>query len=395
MSNAEIKNKIDEIASVFEDFKVENDARLKAIENNKNVDPILEEKISKMNNSISELDSIKTKMEEMEAATKTVKAKASEMTIDNAMNIVGSFAKNGINGMGDVNARLDTLTDENGGLIVPEEVEKAIDKVAQDMGGLMGICTKKTVSAPSWTKIINVGGASGGWLAEGETVPTTDNSTLKQITINAKKVYANPVATQEGLADVREAASWLLADIGDVFYDQISEALINGTGVKSPRGINSYTKVANSSYAWGSLGFIASGAAADIDDADALIDLQHALKTKYRGTAKFLMSDSAVQSIRKIKQDNRYIFQAPMAGAPAQVLGKEIVVDEYMDAIAANAFPVAYGDFAKAYTVIRRQGLSVLRNPYLSPGLVYFTSTSRLGGGVSMFEAIKFMKCSA
>jgi HK97 family phage major capsid protein len=76
------------------------------------------------------------------------------------------------------------------------------------------------------------------------------------------------------------------------FAEQEGAAFASGDGVKKPRGILSYTAVANASYEWGKLGYIATGAAADfatatasVSPADALIDLYYALKSGYRNGA--------------------------------------------------------------------------------------------------------------
>jgi HK97 family phage major capsid protein len=66
-----------------------------------------------------------------------------------------------------------------------------------------------------------------------------------------------------------------------------------------------------------------------------------------------------------------------------------------MDEIGANKYPIAYGDFARAYLVIDRVGIRVLRDPYTNKPYVMFYTTKRVGGGVQNFEAVKLLKCEA
>ena len=58
----------------------------------------------------------------------------------------------------------------------------------------------------------------------------------------------------------------------------------------------------------------------------------------------------------------------------------------------ANATPVAYGDWKKAYVILDRQGMEVLRDPFTNKPFVRFYTTKRVGGGVVNFEAYKLGK---
>ena len=66
-----------------------------------------------------------------------------------------------------------------------------------------------------------------------------------------------------------------------------------------------------------------------------------------------------------------------------------------MPDVGANAYPIAFGDFQRAYLVIDRIGIRVLRDPFTSKPNVLFYTTKRVGGGIQNFEAIKFLKCAA
>ena len=65
--------------------------------------------------------------------------------------------------------------------------------------------------------------------------------------------------------------------------------------------------------------------------------------------------------------------------------------------IAQNAFPVAFGDFRKAYTIVDRISLSILRDPYTqaSTGSIRYIARKRVGGQVVLAEAIRKLKISA
>ncbi|HCZ48506.1 MAG TPA: phage major capsid protein, partial [Gammaproteobacteria bacterium] len=61
----------------------------------------------------------------------------------------------------------------------------------------------------------------------------------------------------------------------------------------------------------------------------------------------------------------------------------------------ADSFSIAFGNFRVGYTIVDRQGIRVLRDPYTSKPFVKFYTTKRVGGDVTNFDAIKLVKFSA
>lgn len=64
--------------------------------------------------------------------------------------------------------------------------------------------------------------------------------------------------------------------------------------------------------------------------------------------------------------------------------------------IAANAFPIVFGDFSTGYRIYDRVTLSLLRDPYsvATSGLTRFHARRRVGGAVVRAEAIRKLKIS-
>ncbi len=95
-------------------------------------------------------------------------------------------------------------------------------------------------------------------------------------------------------------------------------AFVNGNGVDKPKGFQDYPKVANASWAWGSLGFIASGNASSVVSTDPLVDLVYALGAEYRAGATFVMNSKTTGVIRKLKDaDGRYLWSDGFRGRGA------------------------------------------------------------------------------
>jgi len=74
---------------------------------------------------------------------------------------------------------------------------------------------------------------------------------------------------------------------------------------------------------------------------------------------------------------------------------KPVVFMDDMAAEGAGLLAVAYGDFRRAYTVVDRVGLQVLRDPYSAHPYTIFHLTKRTGGDVTNFDAIKLQNCAA
>lgn len=401
----ELKKLIEALGKAFEEFKAENDKRIKEIENGRN-DPVLAEKVEKINAEISAMAQVKKQLEALETAVARgqfpgggsaavdVAKKAHKAAFEKW------FRKGVDDGLRDleVQASASTLSDPDGGFTVPEEVDQAIDRVALTVSAMRRISTVRGIGTDTYKKLVSKGGSTSGWVGEKGTRAETDTPTLVEIAINTKEIYAMPYATQTLLDDSRvDIAAWLGDEVAVEFNEEESEAFISGNGVEQPKGIAAYPMVANASYAWGKVGYIASGHASLLNSADKLIDLQHALKAVYRNGAVWLMADSTVNTIRKMKDgDGNYLWRPGLAeGAPDTLLGKPIEVDDNVAAIGANAYPIFFGNFKRAYLIVDRLGTRVLRDPYTAKPYVAFYTTKRVGGGIVMYEAIKALKIAA
>lgn len=293
-------------------------------------------------------------------------------------------------------------TDSEGGYLVGEEMENAIERVATTQSAMRRVCRVIQIGAASYKKIVKTTGvAAGGWAGETTAPSETTTQAWSELEFQPGTVWAEPRITQEALEDsVQDVEADLVEEIGITFAEQEGDAFIDGTGIKKPRGFLDYPSVANASYAWGSIGFIVSGAAAAFattNPSDALIDLQHALKPTYRAGAVWVMNDATLGAIRKFKDEHGIYLWAPsnlMSGMVGQLLGHPVETDDYMPDLGTNAFPVAFGDFRRGYLIVDRRGVSVLRDPFTAKPYVKFYARKRVGGGVANFEAIKVLKCS-
>ena len=406
----ELKKLIEALGRTFEEFKSENDKRIKAVESKGYAPADLVGKVEAINADITKISDLKTQLEALQkevarseftggGTSAMDKVKAEHKAAFETWFRQGGEAQLAAVKQLQVQAGLSTLSDPDGGyLITPPEFDKAIDRVAGTLSAMRRICTVRTIGTDTYKKLVNQAGSSSGWVAEKASRTETDTPTLREIAINMKEVYAEPGCTQISLDDAFiDLPSWLADEVSIEFAEQEGSAFISGNGVEKPHGIANYTMIADASYAWGKVGFVTSGHATLINNADKLMDVALALKPAYLSGASWLMNRATMGKIRQLKNgDGDYIWRPGLEmGAPNSLFGYPVDTDDNLDAIGAGKYPVFFANFKRAYLILDRMGIRILRDPYTSKGNVLFYCTKRTGAGLVMFEAIKALKISA
>ncbi|MEJ8570749.1 phage major capsid protein [Microbaculum marinum] len=398
-----------ELQTTFEAFKAEREEELKGI-NARFADVVQTEKVDRIN---AEITALQTALDETNAALAAVRvggagdvAPHAAERREHAQAFDRFFRKGAEAGLRDleVKAAIRTDSDPDGGYVVPDQMEQTIDRVLGTVSAMRSISRVLSISAGTYKKLVNQGGAAAGWVGEHDARPETATPKLSALEFPTMELYANPAATQTLLDDARiDIAAWLADEVSTTFAELEGTAFISGSGVSMPRGLLSYDTVADTSHAWGKLGFVASGVAAALTDsthngADALTDLVYAIRQGYRQNARFLMNRKTQAVVRKLKSktEELYLWQPSIqVGQPATLFGYPITDDDNMPDIGAEDVPVAFGDFQRGYLIVDRMGIRVLRDPFTNKPYVHFYTTKRVGGGVQNFEAIKLLKIAA
>jgi HK97 family phage major capsid protein len=212
------------------------------------------------------------------------------------------------------------------------------------------------------------------------------------------ELYAMPAATATLLEDSAvNLDQWLAGEVDQVFAEQEGLAFVSGDGVNKPKGFLAVTTVVNASWAWGNIGYIASGVAGAFpasNPSDVLVDLIYALRAGYRQNATFMMNRKTQSTVRKFKDTTgNYLWQPPAApGNRSNLIGFPLVDAEEMPDVAANSLSIAFGDFRRGYLIVDRAGVRVIRDPFTAKPYILFYTTKRVGGGVQDFDAIKLLK---
>lgn len=289
----------------------------------------------------------------------------------------------------------------DGGYLVPTPAEQEILRRLARLSPIRAIASVREISTHSLRKARATQGPATGWVAEADPRPQTTSQQIVDLTFPAMELYAMPAATQTLLDDAAvDVEQWIAEEVQTAFAEQEGAAFVSGSGTDRPKGFLSYATVADSSWSWGSIGYVATGVSggfAASNPSDALFNLVYALRAGYRQNGKFVMNRQTQATIRKFKATTGEYLWAPPASldAAASLLNFPVVEAEDMPNIGADSLSVAFGDFMRGYLVVDRLGVRVLRDPYSAKPYVLFYTTKRVGGGVQDFEAIKLLKFGA
>ncbi len=288
---------------------------------------------------------------------------------------------------------LTVANDTTGGFLAPPEYVREIIKGETEMSPIRAVARVRQTGNRAVQVPKRTGQFAAQWTGEVETRAETTGLTYGLEELPTHELYALVDVSQQ---DLEDAEFNLEEELGQEFAEQFSlaegTAFVSGTGVKQPAGFMADSDVASDS----------SGSAAGVADAngqaDGLIDLYHNLKTAYARNGTWLLNRKSLGSVRKLKDANdNYVWQPGLAmGMPATILGAPYIEAPDMPDEAANAFPVAFGDFRRGFLIVDRIQMSVLRDPFTqaTSGSVRFIARRRVGGQVVLAEAIRKLKCS-
>lgn len=274
--------------------------------------------------------------------------------------------------------------DADGGFLVPEEFENQIVTALEENNVIRSIA--KTITTAAERKIpIAATHSVAQWTPENGAYAES-NPTFGQKTIDAFKLTDLVKVSTELLQDsMFNLESYISSEFARAFGIAEEQAFCTGTGVGQPTGI--FTENG------GEVGITLSSAS-NIT-CDNIIELVHSLKSPYRRNAVFLMNDSTVSMLRKLKDTNgAYLWQPSLqVGQPDRLLGYPLYTSPYVPTVKAAAMPIAFGDFSN-YWIADRMGRSIqrLNELYAGNGQVGFIATERVDAKVILSEGIKLLQ---
>ena len=226
------------------------------------------------------------------------------------------------------------------------------------------------------------------WIDKEGAFPESDDA-FGQVAISAYKVATMLKVSDELLNDSAfNLEAYISKEFGRRIGSKEEEAFFIGDGTGKPTGIFNATGGASD-------GVTTTTANITFDD---VMDLFYSLKSPYRKKAHWVLNDTTVKALRKLKDNNgNYIWQPSVqAGQPDMILNRPYHTSAYAPELAAGAKVMAFGDFSY-YWIADRQGRSFkrLNELFAANGQVGFLASQRVDGKLILSEAVKTLTMKA
>ena len=320
-ANPEIKDAFDEFLRAFEAFKSANDERLGELET-RSADAVTEEKVDRINRA---LDEQKRVLDELTlAAARPGHRRRAQGAAPAARENKAAFEryirKGDAGGLDALELKAMSVgSDADGGYIVPLEIEQTIDRVLAKVSPMRAIATVRQIGGNVYRKPIATAGAATGWVAETGTRSADRCADAGGHRLSGHGALrhaggdADPARRQPG----RSRTVARRAKCRPCSPNRKARPSSPATAPTQPKGFLTETIVADASWEWGKLGYVASGAAgafAATDPTDELVDLVYAPKQGYRANGAWVMNRKTESVIRKFKDSQRQLHLAAGRG---------------------------------------------------------------------------------
>lgn len=428
MNDVATKDDVRGVMSAFEEFKSANDARLAEIAAKGGADPVLLEKLGKIETTLDAgeklnqkvtaelllhksgvkemLDSFEVKLNRLglgvggqhpnlsrEEKRAVIMVKACEWA--RAVHVaitkgLPNCSEEQVKAINDVRAEYKALNltdDAAGGYLAPVEFVQEILKTVVLISPVRALAMVRTTAMKSIRIPRRTALLSATWEDEEQTATPATGLQYGLLEVFTKSLRAIVDISNDMLEDAAfDMAAEILAEVSEQFAVAEGAGFVNGVGPNQPEGFLTNVTV--------------TGAATHTTNAtsltaDSVINCYHTLKTAYARNGVWAMNRQTVGQVRQLKDGvGQYLFMMGLPnGAPNTVIGAPYVEVPDMPAVAAGAYPVAFGDFNRGYSLVDRLDMQMLRDPYTQAAVnnVRYLFRKRLGGKVTMAEAIQLL----
>lgn len=284
----------------------------------------------------------------------------------------------------DVKNALSVGTDADGGYLVPDEFEKQLIDKLQEENFFRSLATVIHTAGERKIPVVT-GHGEASWMEENGLYPDSQD-TFGQLSIGAYKLGTAIRVSEELLNDsVFDLESYIAGEFARRIGTKEEEAFLIGDGKSKPTGVFPSAEV----------GVTATSATITFDE---IIDLYHSLRTPYRRKAVWLLNDSTIKALRKVKDTTgNYIWQPSVtAGTPDTILNRPCYSTSFAPELAVGNRPVLFGDFSYYWIADREyRSFKRLNELYAANGQIGFLASQRVDGMLMLTEAVKALEIKA
>lgn len=277
-------------------------------------------------------------------------------------------------------------TDTEGGYLVPDTFEKKLISSLEEENIIRKHAhVFQTQNGTHKIPVVSTRGTAA-WVDEEGQIPESDDAFGQQL-IGAHKIATLIKVSEELLNDSAfDLEGYFAKEFSRRIGNLEEAAFLTGNGTAKPTGILADVGGAE-------IGVTAASETAIT--ADELIDLFYSLKSPYRKNAIWVLNDSTVRAIRKLKDSSgQYLWHPALNdGEYDTILGKRIYTTPYAPELGAGAKSIAFGDFSY-YWIGDRSGITFrrLNERYAETSQVGFIASKRVDGKLILPEAIKVLQ---
>ena len=280
-------------------------------------------------------------------------------------------------------------SDSEGGHLVPDEYERTLVEALQEENIFRRFAHLIRTSSGDRKIPVVTSKGTASWVEEEAPYQESDDA-FGATTIGAYKLATMIKVSDELLNDsVFDIAGYIAKEFSRRIGSAEEEAFITGNGSGKPTGLLHATLGAQ-------LGVTAASATAITFD--EVMDLYYSLRSPYRRQAVFLMNDSTVKALRKLKNGaGDYIWQPSItSGTPDKILNCPVYTSGFVPAIASATKSIIFGDM-DYYWIADREGRKFkrLNELYAPTGQVGFLASQRVDGKLILPEAVKVLQQKA
>jgi HK97 family phage major capsid protein len=279
----------------------------------------------------------------------------------------GAYLRFGMNGLNDEQRAIaaakfeqpknaqSTSTATGGGYTVAEGFYGSIVDAQLAFGGMVeasyvfDTTSGNSLPIPTDNDTANEGAIIGENTQVGTQDVTFGAVTLNAHTYSSKLVLVSNQLLQDSAFDLD---SFLAKKMGTRLARITNRHFTVGSGASQPTGVITAAQV-------GATGTAGEVAGLIFDD---LIELEHSVDPEYRSNARFMMHDSTLKVIKKLKDTQGRPLWLPgyAMKEPDTINGYPYLINQHMATPAASAKTLAFGDFQN-YFIRRVAGVQVLR----------------------------------
>lgn len=349
---------------------------------------------------------LKGQVEKLESALNAMAAKGNRQTDPNGMTdeqreaqqkasqAFYKFMRKGKKGL-NTDERKALVEDDNGRIIVPEELDKEIERQLPKETIFRDLVNVRKTSAEKIRKR-GLNEVTVGWGKIETNATKTLGDYESDLVASERFIWVENLngLTKIGLDELEDTdlqlQTYLAASFAQAAAEEEDKAVLVGRGhnFEEPEGILKKTGIA-----------VHETAASGVVEASDLIDLEYMVPAQHRRRGVYVISSKLEQTLRKLKNANGDMIwqESLVADKPNKINGKPYYISDDFDAFGAGTVQAVFGDFKNGYTIVDRKGSSVQRidELYIEDDLIGFKFKKRVGGGVDKTEAFGLLKIKA